>query len=91
VFPVRYELDFYIPEDGVLQDCTTSVFLKMKRTDRCGLDIMHSFLAIMLICLDKTKTNNVRLKVFTAVTMKNVIFWDVTSCGSCANRRFGGT
>jgi hypothetical protein len=22
--------------------------------------------------------------------MKNVVFWDVTSCGSCTNRRFGG-
>jgi hypothetical protein len=33
----------------------------------------------------------VRFEVFTAVTMKNVIFWDVTLCGSCKNRRFGGT
>jgi hypothetical protein len=23
--------------------------------------------------------------------MKNAIFWHVTSCGSCKNRRFGGT
>jgi hypothetical protein len=23
--------------------------------------------------------------------MKNVIFWDVLTCGSCRNRRFGGT
>jgi hypothetical protein len=23
--------------------------------------------------------------------LKNVVFWDVTSCGSCKNRRFGGT
>jgi hypothetical protein len=22
--------------------------------------------------------------------MKNVVFWDVTSCDSCKNRRFGG-
>jgi hypothetical protein len=34
---------------------------------------------------------NVRLRVFTAVTMKNGVFWDVTPCGSCKNRRFGGT
>jgi hypothetical protein len=26
-----------------------------------------------------------------AVTMKNAVFWDVTSCGCCKNRRFGGT
>jgi hypothetical protein len=25
------------------------------------------------------------------VTMKNGVFWDVTPCGSCKNRRFGGT
>jgi hypothetical protein len=29
--------------------------------------------------------------VFTAVPMKNAVFWDVTPCGSCKNRRFGGT
>jgi hypothetical protein len=32
-----------------------------------------------------------RFEVFTAVTMKNDVFWDVTPCGSCKNRRFGGT
>jgi hypothetical protein len=33
----------------------------------------------------------VRFEVFTAMTMKNGVFWDVTPCGSCKNRRFGGT
>jgi hypothetical protein len=33
----------------------------------------------------------VRIEVFTAVTMKNGVFWVVTPCGSCKNRRFGGT
>jgi hypothetical protein len=33
----------------------------------------------------------VRFEVFTAVTLKNGVFWDVTPCGSCKNRRFGGT
>jgi hypothetical protein len=32
----------------------------------------------------------VRFEVFSAVTMKNCVFWDVTPCGSCKNRRFGG-
>jgi hypothetical protein len=31
----------------------------------------------------------VRSEVFTAVTMKNAVSWDVTPCGSCKNRRFG--
>jgi hypothetical protein len=34
---------------------------------------------------------DVRFEVFTVVTMKNGVFWDVTPCGSCKNRRFGGT
>jgi hypothetical protein len=34
---------------------------------------------------------NVRFEDFTAVTMNNGVFWDVTSCGSCKNRRFRGT
>jgi hypothetical protein len=34
---------------------------------------------------------HVRFEVFTAVTMKNGVFWVVTPCGSCKNRQFGGT
>jgi hypothetical protein len=33
----------------------------------------------------------VRLEVFAAVNMKNDVFRDVTPCGSCKNRCFGGT
>jgi hypothetical protein len=33
----------------------------------------------------------VRFEVFTAVTMKNTIFCDITTCGSCKNLGFGGT
>jgi hypothetical protein len=33
----------------------------------------------------------VRFEVSMEVTMKNSFFWDVTPCGSCKNRRFGGT
>jgi hypothetical protein len=35
------------------------------------------------------KQNFLRFEVSTAVTMKNGVFWDVTPCGSCKNRRFG--
>jgi hypothetical protein len=35
--------------------------------------------------------SNVRFEVFTAVTMKNGVFLDVTPRGSCNNRRFGAT
>jgi hypothetical protein len=30
----------------------------------------------------------VRFEVFTAVTMKNSVFWEVAPCRSCVNRRF---
>jgi hypothetical protein len=33
----------------------------------------------------------VRIEVFTEVTMKNVVFWDVAPCGSTKNGRLGGT
>jgi hypothetical protein len=33
-------------------------------------------------------SSSVRFEVFTVVTMKNYVFWDVTPCGSCKNRRF---
>jgi hypothetical protein len=39
----------------------------------------------------ETCSKHVRVDVFTAVTMKNGVFWDVTPCGSCKNRRIGGT
>jgi hypothetical protein len=29
------------------------------------------------------KIKHARFEVFTAVTMKNGVFWDVTPCGSC--------
>jgi hypothetical protein len=35
--------------------------------------------------------NVVRFEVFTAVTMKNGVFWDVTPCSSCKNGLSGGT
>jgi hypothetical protein len=39
----------------------------------------------------QTIADVVRFEVITAVTMKNGVFWDVTPCGSCKIRRFGGT
>jgi hypothetical protein len=34
---------------------------------------------------------HVRFEVLTVVTMNNGVFWVVTPCVSCKNRRFGGT
>jgi hypothetical protein len=43
---------------------------------------IYLFHIVIIIC-------DLRFEVFTAVTMKNGVFWDVTPCGSCKNRRFG--
>jgi hypothetical protein len=32
----------------------------------------------------------IKFYVFTAVIMKNAVFWELTTCGYCKNRRFGG-
>jgi hypothetical protein len=37
------------------------------------------------------KEHYVIFEVFTGVTLNNGVFWDVMPCGSCGNRRFGGT
>jgi hypothetical protein len=37
------------------------------------------------------KLENVRFEVFTAVTMKNSVFWDVAPCRSGVNRRSSET
>jgi hypothetical protein len=39
----------------------------------------------------KTSLNHVRFEVFTAVTLKKAVFWDVAPCRSGVNRRFGET
>jgi hypothetical protein len=46
---------------------------------------------IIRLLLNANFIFNVRFEVFRAVTVKNGVLWDVTQCGSCKNRRFGGT
>jgi hypothetical protein len=43
------------------------------------------------ISLSVSIITRVRFEVFTAVTMKNAVFWDVMLCGSYKNQRFGET
>jgi hypothetical protein len=42
------------------------------------------------LILHRTCQFFVRFEVFTAVTMKNAVFWDVTPCGSGKNLHLGG-
>jgi hypothetical protein len=65
-------------------------------------DNLPDFLARVKLCAEtfailtyvnvvETINKVLRFEVFTAVTMKNDVFWDVTPRGSCKNRRFVGT
>jgi hypothetical protein len=36
-------------------------------------------------------TNGRHVSTDIKLTVKNGVFWDVTPCGSCKNRRYGGT
>jgi hypothetical protein len=47
--------------------------------------------SILSQLISSTSSHLVRFEAFTAVAMKNVVFWDVELCRSCVNRRFGGT
>jgi hypothetical protein len=51
----------------------------------------HEEACRIIVLQSATKYNCVGFEVFTAATMKKGVFWDVTLCGSCKNRRFGGT
>jgi hypothetical protein len=76
------------------------VFLKYNYEEKlCMLctSSMDMHLSVMgeSICsmsrIAKWKVKIVRFEVFTAMTVKSGVFWDVRPCGSCKNRRFGGT
>jgi hypothetical protein len=63
------------------------------------LPYTHRYIVFLTLFLSSPFSNStfllnihfiVRFEAFTAVTMKNVVFWDVGLCRSCVNRRFGG-
>jgi hypothetical protein len=75
--PLKYKLQALLPEPI----CT---LLKE--------DHMHMHVCTYIFLLKAERASYlVRFEAFTAVTMKNVVFWDVALCRSCVNRRFGGT
>jgi hypothetical protein len=50
-----------------------------------------SRLAFPVLQLTMGEIYHVKVEVSMAVTMRNGVFWDVMSCGSCKNLRLGGT
>jgi hypothetical protein len=61
-----------------------SVLVAPKRRNRATPHVIGHHVSRITVII------HVRFEVYTAVTMKNGVFWVVTPCGSCKNRRFGG-
>jgi hypothetical protein len=82
--------------DVIIADVRT-INLRTFKWINCRIIFLVSWKLLNWITEAKMRLNiveinlDLRFEVFTAVTMKNGVFWDVTPCGSCKNRRFGGT
>jgi hypothetical protein len=51
-------------------------------------DLSQCYISLVVMGLVyQTNAHHVRLKVFTAVTMKNAVLWDVAPFSSCVDRR----
>jgi hypothetical protein len=70
-----------IPEDGILHSHRRGNLKSYKII----YNIKNEFRRRQWLTLMSREqgTQSVRFDVFTAVTMKNGVFWDVTLCGSC--------
>jgi hypothetical protein len=62
------------------EECRLLVYKTPFRTSQETHNFSTTELSQLMLC---------KIWGFTAVTMKNAVFWDVTSCGSCKNVRIG--
>jgi hypothetical protein len=66
--------------------------LECAKSRKCGQERGSScVMSASSLKLNTKGSDDLRFEVLTAVTMKNGVFWNITPCGSCKNRRFGGT
>jgi hypothetical protein len=82
MFPVRYELGFYIPEDSIFNSD--------------GSETLKSYLLITLVHICSVSSTTMETVCIIPICdrlfyLRNCVFWDVTPYGSCKNGRFGGT
>jgi hypothetical protein len=85
-----------VPPNGAFRqfkeiNCTTEHYIRLKAY--YSMDPVCCCNSSMYTPLHTTEKSitNVRVEVFSAESMKNGVFWVVTPCGSCKNRRLGGT
>jgi hypothetical protein len=65
--------------------CTSSLLIARQLNIRS----LVLFIILTVKLFEKSGCMSVRFEVFTAMTMKNAVCWDVTPYGSDENRRFG--
>jgi hypothetical protein len=58
-------------------------------SNEVGLEVKVEKTKYMLVSRDQNAGQNREIKIGNG--SKHGVFWDFTSCGSCKNRRFGGT
>jgi hypothetical protein len=85
---IGYQDMYYLRSDTYLywHSCgpVSSVQVRCARMNRKRQNSLKNYNIFRSISIE-------RFEAFKAVAMKNAVFWDVTPCGSCKSRRFGGT
>jgi hypothetical protein len=78
------------PSVGITSEIVMKVKELILQDRRLAIQDLCNTLGLSNGTCQRILSEDVRFNVFTAVTMKDAVFWDVTSCGSCKNRRFRG-
>jgi hypothetical protein len=69
----------------ILEHCNDNIHITFHKV------LLHTGFEFFCLKRSTYKITVARFEVFTAVTMKNALFWEVKARGSHKNRRFGGT
>jgi hypothetical protein len=89
--PSGTQKDLSITASYIVMACFLKTILYEDNTGQPQDLLVCSTLVFIHLFTSSNYIYSVRFEVFTAVTMNNGVFWDATPCGSCQNRRFGGT
>jgi hypothetical protein len=99
ILVVNFNLVPYILYSIVLAVCRTpcNKLLSSRIVKHFGVGNVYNYCRrskCKLNCRKQTRISNkseiVRFEAFTAMIMKNVVFWDVALCRACVSRSFGG-
>jgi hypothetical protein len=87
----------YVEQIRILQTCEVAVAVVTHNTVELEVviwllvSLFHPLAAYVGVSCNHYYKQLNTLYVSAQYNLKNGVFWDVTPCGSCKNRRFGGT